>query len=106
MDYSRRKSQSMVRPWGPGVYPRRVVYGSAHDPWSRISLLGTGTQEVCTVHDLGVHGLLLCYRLSVVFLGLLAGIQLVSDKWVHRELGRLWPEGRAGKALPGLPAHL
>jgi hypothetical protein len=104
--HSRRKSQSMVRSRRPGVHPRRRMYGPAHDPRSRIPLLGTGAQEVGAVHDLGLHGLLLYYCLPVVFLGLLAGLQLDGDERIYWEFRRLRPEGRAGKAFPGLPAHL
>ena len=95
----------MVRPRRPGIYHRLLVHGPAHDPRPGLPLLGPGSPEVRPVHDLGLHGLLLHHRLPMVLLGLLAGLQLHRDKWLHRQPRRLRPPRRAGHAVPGLPAH-
>jgi hypothetical protein len=102
---SRRKSQPMVRSWRPGIYHRLIMHGPADDSGTGLPILGTCTAEVCTVHDLGLYGFFLDYRLPVVFLGLLAGFQLLCHEWVYWKFGPFWFDGYIGDAVPWITAH-
>lgn len=64
-----------------------VMYGLADDTWAWISILGSRTSEVCIVHDMGMYGIFFYYCLSMVFLGLFAGIQFHGYEWIYRQLG-------------------
>lgn len=101
-NHSRREPKPMVRSRGPGLYHRLLVHGPAYDPRPGLPILGIGAQEIGSFHDLGVHGLFLHHRLPMVLLGLFAGVQPDSYKWLHRQPGCLWAQRRAGNAFPGL----
>ena len=80
---SRGESESMVFPWGPSVYHYRLRHGRGHDTRTRISLLGAGTEEIRSDHDLGYHGLLLRHYVPMVLLGLFASVFGTRDKRFH-----------------------
>ena len=68
------KSKPVVFLRRSSVHYCRFGHGAGHDTWSRISVLGAGKEKICSDHALGCHGLLLCRHISVVLLGLFAGI--------------------------------
>ena len=95
----------MVRSGRPGIYHCLVVYGPGYDSRTGLPLLGPRAAKVCTLHDLGVHGILLDHRLPMVLLGLLAGFQLNCYKWVYWELGPFRPHGHPGDAFARIATH-
>ena len=80
---SRGKSESMVFPRRPSLYHYRLRHGRGHDTRPRISLLGAGKEKVGFEHDLGLHGLLLGHHLSMVLLGLFAGVFSTRHERFH-----------------------
>jgi hypothetical protein len=60
------------------------MYGPADDSGPWLFLLRTGTAKVCTFHDMGLYGILLHNRLSMVLLGLLSSVQFLCDQRIHR----------------------
>lgn len=80
---SGREFESMVRPRGPSVHYCRFSHGSGHDtrPW--ISVLGAGEEEIRPHHALGYHGLLFRHHVSMVLLGLFAGVFGTRNKRIH-----------------------
>ncbi len=81
------------------------MYGLAHDSGPGIPILGSGPEEVRTIHDLGMYGLVLGDRLPVVFLGVFFGIQLFGYQWVHRQLTPFWPHEYPGDAFAWIASH-
>lgn len=81
------------------------MYGPAHDSRTRLPLLGARAPKVCTLHDLGVYGILLNHRLPMVLLGLFAGFQLNCDKWIYWKLGPFRSHGHTWDAFTRIAAH-
>lgn len=90
----------MVFPGRPGVYHRGFGHGASDDTGARLSLLGVGTEEVSARHGLGLHGLLFSHHVSMVFLGLFAGLLGSGHEWVHWESGAFWPDQYVGSPEP------
>ena len=84
------KSKSMVYHWRPSVHYRRFSHGSGHDTRPGIPLFGAGKEEIGPHHALGYHGLLLRHHISMVFLGLFAGIFRTRNKRFHWRSEALW----------------
>jgi len=59
------------------------MYGPVDDSWTGLPILGTCTAKVSTFHDLGVYGFFLGDRVSVVLLGLFAGVQLLCHQRIY-----------------------
>jgi hypothetical protein len=81
------------------------MHGPADDPGTGLPILRTCKAEVCTVHDLGVYGFLLGYCIPVVFLGLLAGVQLLCYEWIYWQFGTLWFDRYFGDAFSWITAY-
>lgn len=102
---SRRKLESMVLAGRPSIYHRLVVHGPVDDSGAGLPILGTCTTEVCTFHDLGVYGFFLDNCVSVVFLGLFAGLQLLCYQRIYWGLETLRPDEYAGGPFAWITTH-
>lgn len=69
-----RKLEQILPTWRSGIHYRRLGDGLSHGTGSRFSLLWLGTKKVGFVHDMGLHGFLLGRHVSMVLLGLFAGL--------------------------------
>ena len=95
---SRGKSKSMVFFGGPSVHHCRVGHGVSHDtrPW--IPLFGPGEEKIRSDHALDYHGLLLRHYISMVLLGLFAGIFGTRNKRLHWRPQALWLDQHARRS--------
>lgn len=59
------------------------MHGLDHGPGPGIPILRSCATKVGIVHDLGVYGLVLNNSVSMVLLGLFAGVQLDSYEWIY-----------------------
>ncbi len=73
----------MVLSWRHCIYSYFIMPGPGDDSRTRLSLLWPRKTEVCTLYDLGLYGIFLDNHISMVFLGLFVGVQLVRDEWVY-----------------------
>jgi len=95
----------MVLFWRPSIYHRFIMHGPVDDSRAGISIFGACTAKVCTVDDLGVHGILLDNCISVVFLGLFAGVQLQWHQRIHWGPEAFWFAKYVGYPFTGVTAH-
>ena len=72
------------------IYHRSLSNGAGHGTRSRLPVLWTRTKKVCIEHDMGVYGIVIGDHVSVVLLGILAGIQPVCDEWFHWGFEEVW----------------
>lgn len=89
------KSEPMVFPGGPSLHHCRFGNGRGHDTRPRISLLGSGKEEIRSDHALGHNGLLLYHHIPMVLLGLFPGVFGTRDKRIHWRSEALWLDQHA-----------
>ena len=90
--FSRRESESMVRPRRPSIHYHSFGHGRGHDTRTGISVLGVGPAKVCLDNDMGLHGFILRHYLSMVPVGLFTGILGTRDKRFHWRSQSLWSD--------------
>ena len=101
---SGRKSKSMVLPWRSSLYSRCFGHGGSHDTGARIPLLRLGPEEVRSDDDLGYHGLVLCHHISMVLLGLFAGIFSTGDERLYWRSEAFWLDQYPWRSKSRVPA--
>lgn len=84
------KSKPMVFPRRSSVHYCRFGHGAGHDTRSRLSVLGASKEKIRSDHALGYHGLLLCRYISVVLLGLFAGIFGTRNERIYWRSQAFW----------------
>lgn len=72
--YRHHQSEPMVRIRRSGLHHRRFGDGAGHGTRTRIPLLRTRAKKIRLEHDMGVYGVIMCDHVSVVFLGIFAGL--------------------------------
>lgn len=75
------------------------MYGPADDTWAGLLVLRTRAAQVCPVDDLGVYGVFLGDCVSMVFLGVLAGVQQERDKRLYRRPEAFRTDEYSGRAF-------
>ncbi len=95
----------LIDPRVEGLTEGVVMYGPAHDSGPGIPVLGACTKEVRTVYDMGMYGLVLDYRLPMVFLGIFVSIQLLSNQWIYRQSTTFWSDEYARNAFAWIASH-
>ena len=79
-----------------GVYHRGLGHGTADDTRPGLPLFGPGEEEISAEHALGNNGIFLRHHISVVLLGLFAGILDYGNEWLHWRFASLWSGKYAG----------
>jgi len=80
------------------------MHGTADDSGAGLPLFWTCPAQVCLVDDLGVYGLLLRHRLSMVFLGILACLQPERHERLHWRPATFRTDEDSGSAVAGFAA--
>ena len=81
------------------------MHGPAHDSGAGFPIFGFGKEEVRTVHDLGVYGIFLDNCFPMVFLGVLAGVQLHCYERIYWKFESFRIDEHPGRSFAWIAAH-
>lgn len=93
--------KSMVFARRPGIHPRGFGHGGGHDTRSGLPLFRIGPKKVGPDHDLGLHDEFLRHHLSMVLLGIFAGVLRPRDERFHWRSQALRPDVHTWRAQSG-----